>query len=58
MPGTDGESVVKTPVDSAILVSLILIRWIVIYPVDNTIQLLNNRGNRLKYRPRSTLLYR
>ena len=36
-------------VDSAIhwmaqLVSLILIRWIVIYPVNSTIQLLNNRG--------------
>ena len=26
------------------LVSLILIRWIVIYPVDSTIQRLNNRG--------------
>ena len=26
------------------LVSLILIRWIVIYPVGNAIQLLNNRG--------------
>ena len=26
------------------LVSLILIRWIVIYPVDSAIQRLNNRG--------------
>ena len=26
------------------LVSLILIRWIVIYPVGSAIQLLNNRG--------------
>ena len=26
------------------LVSLILIRWIVIYPVDSAIQCLNNRG--------------
>ena len=26
------------------LVSLILIHWIVIYPVDSTIQRLNNRG--------------
>ena len=26
------------------LVSLILIRWIVIYPVDNAIQRLNNWG--------------
>ena len=36
-------------VDSAIhwmaqLVSLILIRWIVIYPVNSAIQRLNNRG--------------
>ena len=36
-------------VDSAIhwmaqLVSIILIRWIVIYPVDSAIQRLNNRG--------------
>ena len=26
------------------LVSLVLIRWIVIYPVDSTYQRLNNRG--------------
>ena len=32
------------PVDTAQLVSLILIRWIVIYPVDNAIQRLNNWG--------------
>ena len=33
------------PLDSAILfVSLILIHWIVIYLVDNTIHLYNNRG--------------
>ena len=31
------------PVDSAILVSLILIYWIVIYPVDSALQHLNNR---------------
>ena len=30
------------PLDSALLVSLILMRWIVIYPVNTTIQLLNN----------------
>ena len=34
------------PVHSAIilLISLILIHWLVIYPVDSTIQLLNNWG--------------
>ena len=31
------------PVDNA-MVSLILIRWIVIYPVDSAIQRLNNQG--------------
>ena len=30
------------------LVSLILIRWIVIYPVDSTIQRLNNWGQLVK----------
>ena len=31
-----------SPVDSAIMVSLILIHWIKIYLMDNAIQLLNN----------------
>ena len=35
------------PLDSALFVSLILMRWIVIYPVNTAIQLLNNWG--LKY---------
>ena len=30
------------PVDSAVMVSLILIHWIEIYPMDSTIQLSNN----------------
>ena len=32
------------PMNSAIMVSLILIRWIVIYSVNSAIQRLNNRG--------------
>ena len=32
------------PADSAILISVILFRWIVIYPVDSAIQRLNNLG--------------
>ena len=32
------------PVDSIILISVILIWWIVIYVVDSSIQCLNNRG--------------
>ena len=32
------------PLDSALLVFLILMRWIVIYPVNTAIQLLNNWG--------------
>ena len=32
------------PVDSVVFVSSILIRWTAIYPVDNVIQPLNNRG--------------
>ena len=51
------------PVDNA-MVSLILIRWIVIYPVDSAIQRLNNQGQfftvnavfRWQLRPRFSLL--
>ena len=32
-----------------ILVSLTLIRWIVIYPVDSAIQRLNNRGQEVSH---------
>ena len=34
----------RYPLDKAQLVSLTIIRWIVIYPVDSAIQLLNNWG--------------
>ena len=51
------------PVDNA-MVSLILIRWIVIYPEDSAIQRLNNQGQfftvkavfRWQLRPRFSLL--
>ena len=36
------------PTDSVILISVILIHWIVIiYPVDSTIQQLNNHGQKI-----------
>ena len=45
------------PADSVILISVILIHWIVIYPVDSAIQRLNNRGQIKHYPLRSAISF-
>ena len=43
------------PADGTILISVILFRWIVIYPVDSAIQRLNNLGQDKKQRQDSKM---